>query len=605
VIDFRQNKRVGLLAKIGRGSYSPAIVAQARPAEPRLERAQYLKWVRSVFVLWRHFVTDRLDLHRRDQRTDGGDDQPRDESGRWSSEGAAGYAKAAVSSHIGGLRAAVAYNAERAREYAKTSTGEDRAALLHEAKQNDRHVAALDRARVALHSGDTKLASHLLGKVGTGEFEAGDHHETTHLGHAEGSGEARAAEHTYIATHYGESLSLSDVLLNAHEAQPKPKNGRHDAPGDLLSVDWDQLIDSSGLEGLLDRIAKSIAARNQNYFAGIVKAQPPKIGTQADMIRQFRERNIGLIKSVGHDQIDQVNEVLARGNAAGLRHEEISAQIQERIGVSESRANLIARDQTLKYNSAIHTAQAAAAGIEEFTWSTSHDGAVRPYHKDLDGKVFRYDDPPVTNDDGDTNLPGEDYQCRCVAIPKISLFEGIDDSIDVRDAAEEPRDEQGRWSSVGGALGGRGIRTHNARVTLAAGNTALGERAQRSKAPSRLAQHPEAQKALAKLNSKDPYLHEIEVHEASRPTAGRAREAKHTKEAVRAGLATRSARKERLAKAASRYGEAVQRLKANAGQASPRKLVHLARKVATHARQVRRLAEHPAEAASYLYAARG
>jgi len=306
VIDFKQNKRVGLLAKIGRGQYSPALVAQARPAEPRLERAQYLKWVRSVFVLWRHFVTDRLDLHK-----------------------------------------------------------------------------------------------------------------------------------------------------------------RQDAPGDLLSVDWDQLIDSSGLEGLLDRIAKSIAARNQNYFAGIVKAQPPRVGSQADMIRQFRERNIGLIKSAGHEQIDQINEVLARGNAAGLRHEEISAQIQERIGVSESRANLIARDQTLKYNSSIHTAQAAAAGIEEFTWSTSHDGAVRPYHKDLDGKVFRYDDPPVTNDAGDTNLPGEDYQCRCVPIPKISLFEGIDDeSASVQDAAEEPRDERGRWTISGGLAGAKSrLRSARERVT--------------------------------------------------------------------------------------------------------------------------------------------
>ena len=34
--------------------------------------------------------------------------------------------------------------------------------------------------------------------------------------------------------------------------------------------------------------------------------------------------------------------------------------------------------------------------------------------------MFDWDDPPVTNDDGDTNAPGEDYRCRCVAIPQIA-----------------------------------------------------------------------------------------------------------------------------------------------------------------------------------------
>lgn len=280
MLDFKNTKRVGLLAKIGRGSYSTALAAKVRPAEPRIERGQYLKWVRSIFTIWRHTVHDRLDLGRTDA-------------------------------------------------------------------------------------------------------------------------------------------------------------ARADGPADLLDLDWDQLIDSSGLPGLLDRIARSISARNQNYFANILRTPPPKIGTQAEMIRTFRDRNVHLIKSAGHDQVDQIRDILTDTNARGARHEEIADLISKRIDVSESRAKLIARDQTLKYNSSVHTAQAAAAGIEEFTWSTSHDGAVRPDHRDLDGRVFRYDDPPATNADGDRNLPGEDYQCRCVAIPKIDLFEGIDEpAIEAETVAE-------------------------------------------------------------------------------------------------------------------------------------------------------------------------
>lgn len=65
-------------------------------------------------------------------------------------------------------------------------------------------------------------------------------------------------------------------------------------------------------------------------------------------------------------------------------------------------------------------ALAEAAGTDRYVWVTSMDERVRETHAILEGGVFSYSDPPVTNDNGDVNNPGEDYNCRCVDRPVFS-----------------------------------------------------------------------------------------------------------------------------------------------------------------------------------------
>ena len=109
--------------------------------------------------------------------------------------------------------------------------------------------------------------------------------------------------------------------------------------------------------------------------------------------------------------------ILDDGFKAGTRVEDLRKQIRERFDVTRSKADLLARDQVLKLNAQITQTRQRQAGISEYRWSASNDERVREYHRELDGSIFRWDDPPITNEDGDRNAPGEDYQCRCVAIP--------------------------------------------------------------------------------------------------------------------------------------------------------------------------------------------
>jgi SPP1 gp7 family putative phage head morphogenesis protein len=62
-----------------------------------------------------------------------------------------------------------------------------------------------------------------------------------------------------------------------------------------------------------------------------------------------------------------------------------------------------------------------SVGVSKYKWSISNV-RTRPDHKALNGKVFSFDDPPISNTStGARNNPGEDFGCNCQAIPIIEV----------------------------------------------------------------------------------------------------------------------------------------------------------------------------------------
>lgn len=125
----------------------------------------------------------------------------------------------------------------------------------------------------------------------------------------------------------------------------------------------------------------------------------------------FVKENVGLITKWSDELKTRAEEIIMRGARNGTNPDEISQQLEARIGVVGSRYDMIARDQTSKFNGQLSMLRNVNLGIERYTWNTSHDERVRPSHAELDGEVFEYADPPVTNEEGDVNNPGEDYNC--------------------------------------------------------------------------------------------------------------------------------------------------------------------------------------------------
>lgn len=134
-------------------------------------------------------------------------------------------------------------------------------------------------------------------------------------------------------------------------------------------------------------------------------------GKVAEKLEQLTTANVQLIKSIHSQYLDKIQAAVMQAQVKGTLTKDLAKQIQEIGGVTEKRAKLIARDQSAKINASLTRARHEEMGIKQYIWSTSGDERVRDSHAENDGKIFSYDDPPATGN------PGDQINCRCVAIP--------------------------------------------------------------------------------------------------------------------------------------------------------------------------------------------
>lgn len=149
---------------------------------------------------------------------------------------------------------------------------------------------------------------------------------------------------------------------------------------------------------------------------------PPKLTQQqANMIAVEWSQNLDLyIRKWTEENILKLRQMVQTSAFAGQRAEALVGAIQHNYQVSKSKAEFLARQETSLLLSKFHESRYRQIGLDEYRWSTSNDERVRHDHELLDGKVFRWDDPPVVDRaTGRKGHPGEDFGCRCVAIPLV------------------------------------------------------------------------------------------------------------------------------------------------------------------------------------------
>lgn len=149
-----------------------------------------------------------------------------------------------------------------------------------------------------------------------------------------------------------------------------------------------------------------------------------------DTIPKWISDNVDLITSIPSESLSAMKELVYKSYMSGRTTKDIIREIQHQYGVDKSKARLLARDQVAKLNADISEKQQKDAGSKEYTWRCVKDSRTRPCHRELDGKVFRWDKPPemwYVKKNGSKVMtgrrchPGQDYQCRCVALPKFDL----------------------------------------------------------------------------------------------------------------------------------------------------------------------------------------
>lgn len=109
----------------------------------------------------------------------------------------------------------------------------------------------------------------------------------------------------------------------------------------------------------------------------------------------------------------------------GQRAEPLARMIQKNYQVSRDKAKFLARQETSLLMSKMRESRYKDIGSTKYKWIGADDERERPDHKLLNNKIFSWDSPPVTNrETGARNHPGEDFGCRCVAVP---IIEGYND----------------------------------------------------------------------------------------------------------------------------------------------------------------------------------
>lgn len=183
----------------------------------------------------------------------------------------------------------------------------------------------------------------------------------------------------------------------------------------------------------IDALARTFADRTQKHNAeqlgkqvraalgvDLMGPQQHALGVRVSrLVDHFVQENVALIKSIPDIITTDMDKLVTRAFSSGRTNKDLAKEIDEKFGVGESRARLIARDQIGKINGQINSVRQQDLGITAFVWTTVGDERVRSEHDDLNGQQFNYSDPP------DEGLPGEPIQCRCTAEP---VFDGILDA---------------------------------------------------------------------------------------------------------------------------------------------------------------------------------
>jgi SPP1 gp7 family putative phage head morphogenesis protein len=123
------------------------------------------------------------------------------------------------------------------------------------------------------------------------------------------------------------------------------------------------------------------------------------------------------ITSIPREAAERLYTLTTEGMLKGTRAREIAREIMRSGEVSASHANMLARTGVSSTATALTKARAEHIGSAYFVWRTSKDGAVRPSHRRMEGKMLRWDDPPEI--DGYRGLPGEFANCRCFCEPLV------------------------------------------------------------------------------------------------------------------------------------------------------------------------------------------
>lgn len=142
-------------------------------------------------------------------------------------------------------------------------------------------------------------------------------------------------------------------------------------------------------------------------------------GSLEEIYKASIAENVSLIKSIASEYLQKVEGSVMRSITSGNGLQDLIPALEQYEGMTHRRARNIALDQTRKAYNSINRGRMQAIGVQKFMWHHSGGGAhPREDHIEMDGKIYRFDDPPVIDQrTGERGIPGQAPNCRCTMSP--------------------------------------------------------------------------------------------------------------------------------------------------------------------------------------------
>ena len=246
-----------------------------------------------------------------------------------------------------------------------------------------------------------------------------------------------ALEREYSKELVGEVKEMFDIIESRIPAMVrliKQHNLRGDADDDNDALD-DFMEKLAAVLLLADKskryvlaMYKKVKTHNEKEFREVTKSvfgRPLAFKDVNTAVKQQRileqlesmwiRENLDLISSIEAETLRKLRWELSQRIVATAGDESLKTAladyIENQARIESNRAVLIASDQVSKLNGRLMRYEQQRAGITHYRWETMQDNRVRPSHRERQGEIFSWDEPPS---DGH---PGEAVRCRCVADP--------------------------------------------------------------------------------------------------------------------------------------------------------------------------------------------
>ena len=202
----------------------------------------------------------------------------------------------------------------------------------------------------------------------------------------------------------------------------------------LEEISSEQIAEKLNISSIFDRVIFKMeddfkkSVKNITVTAQLNDAQRKQIADEW-------QNNMRLyIKNFTEEQIKDLRQKVNDNVFSGVRRENLIKSFQESYGATYNKAKFWAHQETNLLMAKFKEVKYVDAGVPEYKWACVHmphqkspnaiykPGEVRYSHGILEGKIFSWNDPPVTTAPEQPqrrNNPGQDYNCRCFAIPIV------------------------------------------------------------------------------------------------------------------------------------------------------------------------------------------